>query len=215
VKPLRTTSYALLGLLYSKSLSASELADHMAQGSLASLWPRAQSAIYQEPKNLEAHGLATSSKQRVDGRNRSVYRITPKGRKAFRVWLDRDLGGPSLECERFVQLALASGGTIEQVRSRVEHHREELEAWRETALAGLRGILERGPSFPERIHLTGCIADYLTERIAFEERWAADLARRIEAWPVARADDDLMAEGEALIRDCIRRLAESSGESDT
>ena len=210
MQPLRTTSYALLGLLRSRSLSASELADHMTRSSLSSLWPRAQSAVYQEPKNLEAHGLATSSRVRVEGRMRTVYRITPKGRRAFKAWLDRDLGGPSLECERFVQLALSSGGTIEQLRARVAHHRAELASGRAVVLAGLRGTLERGPMFPDRIHLTACIADYLTERISLDERWAGALSERIDAWPSARADDSTMCEAEALIEDCIRRLDELS-----
>ena len=84
MKELTTTSYALLGLLALKPWTTYELAQQMDR-SLRNFWPRAQSKLYEEPKNLVEHGLAASEKQQVGRRPRTVYSITPGGRDALRA----------------------------------------------------------------------------------------------------------------------------------
>jgi DNA-binding PadR family transcriptional regulator len=58
VKPLTTTSYAILGLLAIKPWTTYELAKQM-EGSLRNFWPRAERKLYEEPRKLVAHQLAT------------------------------------------------------------------------------------------------------------------------------------------------------------
>ena len=84
---LTSTSFALLGLLAVRPWTTYELAQQMDRG-LASFWPRARSNLYAEPKRLVALGLATATTQQVGRRPRTVYRITPKGRRALKAWLD-------------------------------------------------------------------------------------------------------------------------------
>ena len=59
-KPLTTTSYAILGLLRLRSWTPYELAKQV-QKSLGWFWPRAERKLYDEPKNLVAHGLAKAA----------------------------------------------------------------------------------------------------------------------------------------------------------
>src|SRR5688572_20716249 len=80
--PLTTTSYAILGLLALKPWTTYELAQQM-QRALGQFWPRAESKLYEEPKKLVAHGFARSSSEMVGKRPRTVYSITPKGRRAL------------------------------------------------------------------------------------------------------------------------------------
>src|ERR1041384_4216871 len=89
VKPvarqLTTTSFAILGLLSVRRWSAYELTGQMKRG-LRYTWPRTETRIYQEPRNLVAHGLATAHPEANGRRQRTVYTITTKGRRALADW---------------------------------------------------------------------------------------------------------------------------------
>ena len=100
---LSTTSYAILGLLAVRPWSTYELAQQMDR-SLGRIWPRAQSKLYEEPKKLVALGLARAAADRVGQRARTVYRITPKGRRTLSAWLAEPGSGPVLECEQLLQI---------------------------------------------------------------------------------------------------------------
>ena len=78
---LTSTSYAVLGLLSIRPWSSYELTQQMDR-SLGRVWPRAVSKLYEEPKKLVTHGLARSSTERNGRRTRTVYAITPEGRRA-------------------------------------------------------------------------------------------------------------------------------------
>src|SRR5262249_58964926 len=85
-KPLTTTSYALLGLLRLRPWTTYELAKQVQRG-LGWFWPRAERKLYDEPKRLVAAGLAAAAEERTGRRPRTVYSITPAGRRALRAWL--------------------------------------------------------------------------------------------------------------------------------
>src|SRR3954469_12912833 len=90
---LTTTSYAILGLLAVRPWTTYELAQQMGRA-LGQFWPRAESKLYEEPKKLVAHGLARATKETVGKRARTVYSITPKGRKALAAWVPGPAAGP-------------------------------------------------------------------------------------------------------------------------
>src|SRR6516165_1624307 len=83
---LTTTSYAFLGLLAERPWTTYELAQQI-QTSLHNFWPRSERQLYEQPKLLVAHGLATATRDKVGRRPRTVYRITPAGRRALKAWL--------------------------------------------------------------------------------------------------------------------------------
>src|SRR5688572_24145566 len=108
---LTVTSYAILGLLAIQAWTTYELAQQMQRG-LRNFWPRAESRIYEEPKRLVALGLARASNEMTGQRPRTIYRITPKGRRWLARWLEADGGGgPQLEFELLVKVWLAEHGT--------------------------------------------------------------------------------------------------------
>src|SRR5438093_12425501 len=113
MKELTPTSYAILALLAVRPWSAYELAGQMSRG-FRLIWPRAESAIYEEPKNLVAHGLATASRERAGPRRRrTLYSITPKGRRALRAWLGRPSEPPQFESESQLRVMFAEHGSNE------------------------------------------------------------------------------------------------------
>ena len=78
---LTSTSYAVLGLLSVKPWSSYELTQQMDR-SLGRIWPRAVSKLYEEPKKLVSHGLASAATEQNGQRTRTVYAITAEGRHA-------------------------------------------------------------------------------------------------------------------------------------
>src|SRR6476620_7544101 len=115
-KELTTTSYAILGLLALRSWTTYELAKQM-QRTLHYFWPRAESRLYDEPKNLVAHGLASAEKTFVGRRPRTTYTITPAGQQALSAWLATPSAGPLLESEAIVRVFCAVHGTKAQLLS--------------------------------------------------------------------------------------------------
>src|SRR5438045_600028 len=107
---LNTTSFAMLGMLGIRPWSTYELAKHVDR-SLRPLWPRARSNLFNEPKKLVAHGLAAASREMGGRRPRTVYTITPAGRRALRRWLGTPGEGPVLEFEQLLKVFFADHGT--------------------------------------------------------------------------------------------------------
>src|SRR5436190_18838394 len=85
-RQLTTTSYAILCLLAIRPWSTYELAKQMRR-SLHHIWPRAESNVYAEPRRLVEAGLARAQVQTVGRRVRTLYTITPQGRRALERWL--------------------------------------------------------------------------------------------------------------------------------
>ena len=206
---LTTTSYAILGLLAAKSWNAAELVEFMQKSALRFFWPRAGSGVYAEPRKLVAKGLATSRNEQVRGRERAVYRITPKGRRELQKWL-RTTGEPTrgLVSERMVQFLALSETDIETAR---QHARAELvQAIENLELAAVayREIAQRGATLPDRIHLTAITARAITELAEHFAETAAWRAQQVASW----SDTKLDAEKEAF---AIEVLEESSAAAES
>src|ERR687884_316592 len=140
-----TTSYALLGLLALRSWSAYELAGQM-QRAIHLCWPRSERLAYAEPKRLVVMGLARQRSERVGQRRRTVYEITPAGRRALRAWLATTPAPPQLEFETMLRLIHGDHGTTDDLL------RAQVRRWPSTKDLGmtagtrrrLEGILARG-----------------------------------------------------------------------
>ena len=103
---LTTTSYAFLGLLAEQPWTTYELAQQVRTG-LHYFWPRTERQLYEQPKLLVAHGLATATREHTGRRPRTVYRITPAGRRALKAWLAVPSTDWSLEYEGLVKVFLS------------------------------------------------------------------------------------------------------------
>ena len=110
-RPQTTTSYAILGLLRLRSWTPYELAKQV-QKSLGWFWPRAERKLYDEPKNLVALGLATATEEYTGNRPRTVYAITPAGRRALRGWLGHTPEPPALSVVKLETLPPRPPGRI-------------------------------------------------------------------------------------------------------
>jgi DNA-binding PadR family transcriptional regulator len=188
------TSYALLGLLALQPWTTYELAKQM-QRSVRWFWPRAERKIYDEPKRLAQHGLATASTVMNGRRASKVYEITPAGREALRRWLDRPAAtAPQLEMESMIHVFFADSGTPAQLIDSIRRIGADARATVEQ-FATMAEESRDENRFPER-WATNCLGMELFVR--FNEtlaEWATWAEAEASSWPTVRRDRRDVAAG--------------------
>jgi DNA-binding PadR family transcriptional regulator len=211
---LSATSYAVLGLLAVGPASAYELTKHMKQSALAELWPRTETSLYNEPKILEAHGLATATPDATGARPRTVYAITPAGRRALRAWL-RTPGEPLVfECEAAVKAFFGDAGRLEDLQSQLRALAEAIATMDSPPTATLRHLRDGPIRSPERLHYTAMSADLIARLRLAVTAWASDWADRTDRWSSVHLDERSRREAIAVLDDRIadvQRAIDSAG----
>jgi DNA-binding PadR family transcriptional regulator len=190
----------LLGLLAIKPWTAYELAQQM-ERTIRRFWPRARSKVYEEPKNLVAHGLARATEDAVGRRTRTIYSITPEGRRAFAAWLTMPGEPPVLEWEQLVKVFFAEHGTRADLLAHLEQIRQWAEARdAEDAVFNLEFLQTRGP-FPQRAAQNVLFGRFMSDWHTMIASWAQWATTVVLTWPddISRAEPDL---------DAIRGLVE-------
>jgi PadR family transcriptional regulator, regulatory protein AphA len=180
--PLTTTSYALLGLLAIRRWTTYELAKQVQRG-LGWFWPRAERKLYDEPKRLVAHGLATVSSERTGRRPRSVYAITPAGRRALRRWLDEPSAPPQLEFEAMVKVFFAEGGSLQQLRRTLDVVEAEAAARLEELRSMIDASGDDGYEFAGRVHVNALAMRFHLDHQRLLLRWARWAREESASWP--------------------------------
>ena len=181
-RPLSTTSYAILGLLAVRPWTPYELTKQM-RFSLGRFWPRAESKLYEEPKKLVRHGLATSSTESSGERYRTRYAITDEGRTALQAWLATPPRPPALEAEPLLRVFLAEHGTRADLVSTLETVR----SWAAEKLIEdariARDYRDAGGPFPARIAQVTLVGRFLSDFALMTHGWADGALRTVAAWP--------------------------------
>jgi PadR family transcriptional regulator, regulatory protein AphA len=179
---LTTTSYVILGHLALRDWSTYELAQQMKR-STRHYWPRAESKIYEEPKKLAAHGLATATREYTGRRPRTIYAITDQGRDALRRWLDEPGQQPLVEFEGIVKVLFAEQGTKHQLVATLRSIREQAEQTRTEHVALADDLAHTGGPFPNRLHVNELVFKFMWEQTEAVIRWAAWAEQQVEGWP--------------------------------
>ena len=182
MKELTTTSYAVLGLLALKPWTAYELSQQM-QRSMTFIWPRAERAIYDEPKTLVAHGLAKAASQPAGNRPRTVYRITAKGRRELAAWLEQPSAPTAFESEAMVRATYAEYGDKEALLRTIDSLRQHAEQLHTGAEAVVTSYLEDRAPFPDRVHIVALNGRFILDYIAMVRRWTDWASGVVEEWP--------------------------------
>ena len=205
IPALTTTSYAVLGLLSIKPWSSYELTQQMDR-SLGRFWPRATSKLYDEPKKLVAHGLAHSATEQRGRRNRTVYTITPQGRRALARWLEEPGDGPVLEFEQLLKVFFAENGTKADVLASLAAAEAWARARTAESLAVARQYTEGAGPFPERQAIHQLTGRFLTAFPVLVGQWARWARGIVETWP----DDLRQARHDPAVIEEIARIAASA-----
>lgn len=188
MRKLTATSYAILGLLGLRSWSAYELAKQ-GRRSLHFCWPRAETRIYQEPKNLVEHGLVKATSTAKGLRARTEYGITAKGRKALRAWMGEASAPPRLESEALLRVFFADHGTRDGLLATLTELEEQALAMRRQAVEQGAEYLAGDAPFQERIHILGLVGRFTLDHTALVADWARWARAEIERWPEVGAGE--------------------------
>jgi DNA-binding PadR family transcriptional regulator len=175
-----TTTYALLGLLATRSWTTYELAKQVHR-SLSWFWPRAERKLYDEPKRLVADGLATAMKESTGKRPRTVYGITDTGRAELRRWLSEPPAARSSEFEAMVKVFFADAGDLSQLASTLHLIEQEATA-RIDALAAMAAVGADAPQFPQRLHISALCLRLQLEQEATVLRWVSWARASVDEW---------------------------------
>ena len=180
------TSYVLLALLNLRPWTAYELAQQMTRG-LRFIWSRAERAVYDEPKRLVGRGWAKSTTEMQGRRRRTVYAITPAGRRALGKWLAQESAPPQLESEALMRLTFAECGSPESMRratADLSAHAQEIFAVVEHVSSG---YLSGEGTFPQRAHLVSLGGRFLLDYATLLARYAEWVGDQTIGWD--RTDD--------------------------
>jgi PadR family transcriptional regulator AphA len=201
---LTTTSYAILGWLDVSPWTTYELAKMM-QANLAFFWPRAASRLYEEPKNLVAHGLATLERSHTGKRPRTVYKITDVGRQELRVWQATKSAPPTLDFEALVHLYFGASATPGQLLASLDSVKARADDMFRQGTAIEAAYTGGTHPFPERAPYSRFIFDFLWSFAELLRDWSDRSAAELTAWQDTAPSPDKQARALALMRECIER----------
>jgi DNA-binding PadR family transcriptional regulator len=171
--------------------------------SLGRFWPRARSKLFEVPKHLVEAGYARSSPGRTGRRPRTVYSITPAGRRALAAWLAEPGAGPEIEFEQLMKVFFAEHGSKAATVANIEAARAWAQDQIDQHIAVARSYIEAKGPFPERAAQVTLTGTFLAEFAITVDRWAEWALEIVRGWPddPSRALPDLEA-----LRSVVRRL---------
>ena len=178
---MTTTSYALLGLLRIREWTTYELAKQVHKG-LGWFWPRAERKLYDEPKHLVAAGLARATSEATGRRPRTVYRITPAGRKALRSWLAEPSAPPVSEMEAMVRVFFADGGSAEALLDTLDGVEQQAHEMIDDLLHQIEGVKAGDYEFGPRRHINALALRFELDHLAQTARWATWAREQVKQW---------------------------------
>ena len=206
MRDLTTTSYAILGMLAMRAASAYELTAEMRRSAIRDFWPRTESRLYAEPKNLLQHGLIAARTEHTGRRSRTVYRITQRGRRALRRWLGEPSAARKTEDETMLRIALAESGTRDQLLATIHREFEALHRRAET-LAEIGGDFTGGRvRFPERLHIAAVLGRFTAADLRSRVEYLEWLEGWVRNWSGARLEDCPTGEVNAVVRENAREI---------
>lgn len=183
MRRLTSTSYGVLAMLAMRPWSAYELSNEVRDYLAQCLGRRAETSIYQEPKKLVEHGFARAKVVSYGRRSRTVYSITPKGRRALRKWLDERPAPPMLEVEALARTVFAEYGTRTALLNSLRQLENDVAAMRQRGSALLAEFLEKVGVNPQRLSIAFVATRLYFDNFALLENWARWARSEVEKWP--------------------------------
>ncbi len=201
---LSTTSFAVLGLVAIRPWAAYDLTGYMRTSAVRAFWPRTESRLYQEPKNLVALGLLKATQEYTGKRSRTVYSITPAGRRALSLWLDERPTAPRVEDEAMLKVTLADHGTKDQLLQNIRWAMENLHEQIVSVLESAPRVARGEGHFPGRQHMSLLagrqMLGMMRARLDYL-RWAEQW---VDGWQSTRLDSARKKESMAIGREIVQ-----------
>ena len=164
----------ILGAVRRKSRSGYEI-KRLVDRSTRFFWAASYGQIYPELRRLEAEGLIAGTSKPHGARPRTVYRVTPRGRRALRTWLLTPDAGYEVRDEGLLKLFFADALTASEALALVRNLRANRHRVLDRLLEIQSDVSVRRPRFPS------LVLEYGTERHRWEVEWLERLERRLAA----------------------------------
>jgi DNA-binding PadR family transcriptional regulator len=177
--------------------TAYELAQQMDR-SVGSMWPRAASVVYEEPKRLVALGFATATATSTGKRASTTYGITAKGRRALGRWLKQPGAGPVTEFEGLLKVAFADHGSLDGLHANLGALRALAEADLADSERRFREYAETGGPFPDRLPIIALAAEYFRLQSEALLRWVDWAERATRDWRGVTVDSGALVPADAF-----------------
>jgi DNA-binding PadR family transcriptional regulator len=130
---LSNTAYVILGMLRHGERSGYEIKQAV-DNSTRFFWAASYGQIYPQLKLLAEAGLVEGTEAPRGERKRTVYRLTPAGRRELRRWLEDPAATFELRDEGLLKLFFSAAGTPgdagESIAAKRRFHAEKLERLR-------------------------------------------------------------------------------------
>lgn len=198
-----TTGNALLGLLAQRpSWAIYELTQQLRRN-MRWFWPRVESRIYDEAKNLVRRGLATAETRTARGRRRTVYAITAEGGRQVHDWLATPPNETALESEPLLRLMLMDLGPRDAALRAIEQVEADALTMLEIGRVVGREYLDGRAPFQDQVHARALVFDFLTSHALMLSEWCSRTRAAIEAYeeaPVRRDESALKVVRTAMAR---------------
>jgi DNA-binding PadR family transcriptional regulator len=195
-----TTGNAILGLLSLRSHWPTYAITQQLRRNMRFFWPRAESRIYDEAKQLVARGLATAEQEQQGERTRTTYAITATGADAVARWLATPPRPTALECEPLLRIFLTDLDTRDQARAALAQVRADAEAiFRAGRQVGSEYLQGTAP-FQDQLHVRALVFDFLWTHAIMLRDWADRTEQAIAAWDTAPEPSDRVEPALAVIR---------------
>lgn len=179
---LTTTSHAILGLLTLRPHSAYDLTQQ-ARRSLAFVWPVSESQLYAEPQRLAREGYVRAAEEPAGTtRIRTVYRITPKGRRALKNWLASPLPAPALGSEMLLRVAFADAGDKASLLESFESCRVAVNAQYDAGRGQIQEHLAGEAPYLERASLNTLWWVLVGEQLRLTLQWLDWATAHVRSW---------------------------------
>ena len=148
---LTPISYIVLGLLRWAPGSTAYDLERTINATVAHMWPIQRSQIYREPGRLVDAGLLTA-RSAPDGRQKTVFEITPAGEQTIDQWLAQDVEQPPQLRDLAIMKVFFGAPPQALARTRLLFHQGRLKEYEHMRAAS--GLAPAGP----RIALEAAIA---------------------------------------------------------
>ena len=209
-----TTANAILGLLaLRREWSTWELTKQLRRN-MRFFWPRAESQIYEEAKNLVGKGLARDRQSFTGRRARTSYAITAKGRAQLGAWLATPPKPTSLECEPLLRVFLGTLGRADHMLAAIGQVRADGQAILEVgSVVGPEYLAGTAP-FQDQVAVRALVLDFLSHHARMLIEWADRAEAVLNSWP-DQTDDERVEQALSLIADNLAQYPPATVDATT
>ena len=171
---LTSFSYAILALVGEGGAGPHDLVESMRRGSRP-YWAASKRNMYAEPKRLAQLGYLTSSKQPGKTRDRTVYRLTERGKEVLRTWVALPTTFPRIQSEAPIRLTAGYLVPDAVLLASLQNLHSELAA----VSAGLDDAEQFATTLPERERYLRLVHSLGRRLVSAQREWLVEVEQEL------------------------------------